>query len=48
MTRRGRLLFVGDDWAEAHHDVEVMDAVGRRLAKAGCPREWRGWPGCTR
>jgi transposase len=28
------LLFVGDDWAEDHHDVEVMDAAGRRLAKA--------------
>jgi transposase len=27
-------LFVGDDWAEEHHDVEVMDASGRRLAKA--------------
>jgi len=27
-------LFVGDDWAEEHHDVEVMDAAGRRLAKA--------------
>jgi hypothetical protein len=35
--RRGggdRLLFVGDDWAETHHDVELMDATGRRLAKA--------------
>jgi transposase len=31
------LLFVGDDWAEAHHDVEVMDATGRRLAKARLP-----------
>jgi transposase len=31
------LLFVGDDWAEAHHDVEVMDAAGRRLAKARLP-----------
>ncbi|MGI5488166.1 IS110 family transposase [Microtetraspora malaysiensis] len=30
-------LFVGDDWAEAHHDVEVMDASGRRLAKARLP-----------
>jgi hypothetical protein len=30
-ARRGEpLLFVGDDWAEAHHDVEVMDAAGRR------------------
>jgi transposase len=31
------LLFVGDDWAEAHHDVEVMDAAGRTLAKARLP-----------
>jgi transposase len=30
-------LFVGDDWAEDHHDVEVMDASGRRLAKARLP-----------
>jgi transposase len=25
-------LFVGDDWAEDHHDVEVMDQTGRVLA----------------
>ncbi|MFU8853689.1 IS110 family transposase [Micromonospora sp. SL1-18] len=31
------MLFVGDDWAEDHHDVEVMDASGRRLAKARLP-----------
>ena len=31
------MLFVGDDWAEAHHDVELMDASGRRLAKARLP-----------
>lgn len=30
-------LFAGDDWAEDHHDVEVMDASGRRLAKARLP-----------
>jgi transposase len=30
-------LFVGDDWAEQHHDVEVMDASGRVLAKARLP-----------
>jgi transposase len=30
-------LFLGDDWAEDHHDVEVMDAAGRRLAKARLP-----------
>ena len=28
------LLFVGDDWAEDHHDVELMDETGRTLAKA--------------
>jgi transposase len=26
-------LFVGDDWAEDHHDVEVMDQAGRVLGK---------------
>nr|WP_281197200.1 IS110 family transposase [Nocardia altamirensis] len=30
-------MFVGDDWAEDHHDVEVMDSAGRRLAKARVP-----------
>ncbi|MGH3125371.1 MAG: IS110 family transposase, partial [Streptosporangiaceae bacterium] len=30
-------LFVGDDWAEDHHDVEVMDAAGRVLAKRRLP-----------
>jgi transposase len=30
-------LFVGDDWAESHHDVELMDAGGRRLARARLP-----------
>jgi hypothetical protein len=28
------MLFVGDDWAEDHHDVELQDAAGRRLGKA--------------
>jgi transposase len=31
------VLLVGDDWAEAHHDVEVMDESGRTLAKARLP-----------
>ena len=31
------MLFIGDDWAEDHHDVELMDAAGRRLAKARLP-----------
>ncbi len=30
-------LFAGDDWAEDHHDVELMDASGRRLARARLP-----------
>jgi transposase len=29
-----RLLFVGDDWAEEHHDVELQDESGQRLGKA--------------
>jgi len=30
-------LFVGDDWAEDHHDVELMDQAGRVLAKRRLP-----------
>ncbi len=30
-------LFVGDDWAEDHHDIEVMDAAGTVLAKKRLP-----------
>nr|WSY50760.1 IS110 family transposase [Streptomyces sp. NBC_00886] len=36
---------MGDDWAEDHHDVEVMDSAGRRLAKARLPE---GVAGMTR
>jgi transposase len=39
------LLFVGDDWAEDHHDVELVDEAGRRLAKA---RLGEGVQGITR
>ncbi|MFG2583011.1 hypothetical protein [Streptomyces malaysiensis] len=38
-------LFVGDDWAEDHHDIEVMDGAGRRPAKARLPE---GMPVMTR
>ena len=31
------MLFIGDDWAEDHHDVEIQDGTGRRLAKARLP-----------
>jgi hypothetical protein len=30
-------LFVGDDWAEDHHDVEVMSEAGKVLAKRRLP-----------
>lgn len=31
------MLFVGDDWAEDHHDIEVVDEGGRRLGKRRFP-----------
>jgi hypothetical protein len=31
------MIFVGVDWAEAHHDVHVADGEGRRLGKARLP-----------
>jgi len=34
---RVQLLLVGDDWAEDHHDVELMDEAGRTLARARLP-----------
>jgi transposase len=40
-----RVLFVGDDWAEDHHDVEIEDEDGRRLARARLPE---GLEGITR
>ena len=39
------MLFVGDDWAEDHHDVEVQDEDGRRLVKV---RLAEGIEGLTR
>ena len=31
------MIFVGDDWAEAHHDVHVMNDAGERLARRRLP-----------
>jgi len=31
------VLFIGDDWAEAHHDIEVQDDQGRVLARRRLP-----------
>ena len=35
-------VFVGHDWAEAHHDVHVEDGDGKRLAKARLPEGIEG------
>ncbi|MEV6412170.1 IS110 family transposase, partial [Kribbella sp. NPDC051718] len=35
-------FFVGDDWAEEHHDVEVMDEGGQVLATARLPEGMAG------
>lgn len=39
------MLFVGDDWAEDHHDVEVQDEQGKTLKVARLPE---GVEGMTR
>jgi hypothetical protein len=36
------VLFVGDDWAEDHHDVEVQDEQGRTLKAARLPEGIEG------
>jgi transposase len=35
-------VFVGHDWAEAHHDVHVEDAAGERLASGRLPEGMEG------
>jgi len=39
------MVFVGDDWAEGYHGVELVDGQGRRLARAKLPE---GLDGITR
>ena len=39
------MLFVGDDWAEDHHVVEVEDEAGRRLARRRLPEGIAGIAG---
>ena len=38
-------LFVGDDWAEDHHDVDVMDEAGKVLARRRLPEGAAGMAG---
>jgi len=39
------MLFVGDDWAEDHHDIKIVNEEGRRLARRRLPE---GLDGVTR
>ena len=39
------MLFVGDDWAEGHHDVEIVDDDGKVLVRRRSPE---GLEGVTR
>jgi transposase len=39
------MLFVGDDWAEGHHDIEIVDDAGKRLTRKRLPE---GLEGVTR
>jgi transposase len=36
------MIFVGDDWAEDHHDIHVLDADGARLASRRLPEGLAG------
>jgi hypothetical protein len=36
------MLFIGDDWAEAHHDIELEDDAGRLLARRRLPEGLAG------
>jgi len=36
------MIFIGDDWAEEHHDVYLMDEAGRRLASGRLPEGLTG------
>ena len=44
-TEGDAMLFVGDDWAEDHHDIEIVDEQGRRLVRRRLPE---GLDGVTR
>jgi hypothetical protein len=41
------MIFVGDDWAEDHHDIHVMDAGGHDWRRAACPKGSRASAGST-
>ena len=42
------VLFLGNDWAEAHTTSSWSTSPAGGWPVGGCPRVWRGWPRCTR
>ena len=42
------MIFVGVDWAEAHHDVHVKVRTANGWLAGGCLKEWRASPGSMR
>jgi hypothetical protein len=36
------MIFIGDDWAEDHHDIHLMDETGARLASRRLPEGLAG------
>jgi len=42
------VLFLGNDWAEAHHDIELQDGQCRVLVRKRLPGGWRGSRTCMR
>jgi len=42
MSEEAGLLFIGDDWAEAQHDIEIEDDTGRVLARRRLPEGLAG------
>jgi hypothetical protein len=41
------MIFVGDDWAEAHHDVYLMDEAGHVWRRGGCRKDCPASGSCT-
>ena len=39
------MIFVGDDWSEAHHDVCLMDEAGTKLVARRLPEGLAGVAG---
>jgi hypothetical protein len=43
------MYLIGDDWAEEHHDIYVMDEAGTRLASRRLPEGLTGiWSAINR